>query len=138
MTIRPGLKRQIETRIKEFLNSTDPDNFDLRRIAAQMLVLPILLDMGGCYALRPGGELISFAWDDEKDHRTEQDRRIRNIALHQGSKKYPELKELISNKTVDDIDCPHCNGTGTLPINEELGVKNILCYCGGLGWIPKE
>jgi hypothetical protein len=138
MAISTELKRQIERRLNEFINSTEPDKLGLRAIAAELNALPLLLDMGGCYAIRPDGEVISFAWDDEKDYQVEQDRRTKNIALFEGGQKYPELKELIPARTLEDQDCPHCNGTGTLPINAELGVRNLLCYCGGLGWIPRE
>jgi hypothetical protein len=138
VTIRPELKQQIETRIKEFLNSTEPDQLDLRHIAAKLNVLPLLLDMGGCFAIRPEGEIISFAWEEEEDFRVEKDQRIQNTSLYQGSKKYPELTELIPLRSSEDKECPHCKGTGTLAINAELRVENILCYCGGLGWLPKE
>lgn len=137
MTISSKLKQQIEARLNEFLNSTEPDELDLRRISDELNALPLLLDMGGCFAIRPDGEIISFGWDEEKKYEVEKDQRVRNIALFAGSKKYPELKELIPPRTQEDRDCPHCEGTGTLAINAELGVENIICYCGGLGWIPK-
>ena len=138
IAITMELKQQIEKRLNEFISSTGPDKLGLRAVAAELNALPLLLDMGGCYAIRPDGEIISFAWDDEKNFQVEQDRRTKNIALYEGSQKYPELSELLSARRSEDQDCPHCNGTGSLPINAKLGVKNILCYCGGLGWIPKE
>lgn len=61
------------------------------------------------------------------------------ISLYfEGSKRYPELRELIQARTDEDQDCPHCNGTGVDPMSIELKLDNIRCYCGGLGWIPKE
>jgi hypothetical protein len=33
-----------------------------------------------------------------------------------------------------------CDGTGRVPGLEEVGidVKNIRCYCGGAGWLPRN
>jgi hypothetical protein len=136
MQISLELSEQIKQRLTDFVDESGPD--DLRRIASELNALPLRLDMGGVYAIRPDGQIISVCWDKEEDYQVENDRRICNIALFAGSKKYPELKQLIPLRSQDDVECPHCNGTGTLAINAELGVDNIVCYCGGLGWIPKE
>lgn len=143
MALGLELKHLIENRLKEFLNSTEPDPLNLRSVAANLNALPLLLDIGGCYAIRPGGEIVTFAWDDEKNFEIEHDRRIRNIALFQGSKKYPELNELIPARSAHDLDCSHCKGTGRNPVYEQLGIEGganspILCWCGGLGWVPSE
>ena len=138
MEITSEIKHQIETRLNEYLRSTEPDKLDLRRVAAELHALPLMLDMGGCLAIRPYGEIVSFAWDEEQNYVVERDRRLCNIALFQGSEKYPELLHLITPRTLLDKDCPHCDGTGIHPINATLRMGNILCYCGGLGWIPGE
>jgi len=109
----------------------------LRAVVLKLNVLPLVLDMGGCLAIKPEGEIISFAWDSEMDIQIELDERIRNIALFQGTAKYPELKAMIPARTKDAVDCPHCNGTGIEPLATELQITNIVCYCGGLGWIPQ-
>ena len=132
MVIDAELKNQIKATLETFIESTEPDKMDLRRIARDLNALPLLLDMGGCYALRPNGEIVSFAWDDERNDEVEHNSRIRNMALLQGSKKYPELKDLVQTKSTNDIDCPDCNGTGTHPISVKLGMENITRYCGGL------
>jgi hypothetical protein len=139
MQISLELSKQIKQRLTDFVDDGGPDGpIDLGRIVSQLDALPLMLDMGGAVAIRPDGEIISFVWDKEEDYQVENDRRICNIALFAGSKKYPELKQLIPSRDQDDVECPHCNGTGTLSINADLGVDNIVCYCGGLGWIPKE
>ena len=63
----------------------------------------------------------------------------RNLVLFQGAKKYPELSELVPSRPPDAEDCSHCNGTGIEPMNEKPGLdeERIVCYCGGLGWLPK-
>ncbi len=132
------LKRQIEARLKEFLGSTDSVKLNLLSAAAELNALPLMLDMGGCFAIRMDGEIVSFAWDEEQDHVVERDRRLCNIALFEGSKKYPELLQLMTPRNSSDKDCPYCNGTGIAPMSEALKMDNIRCYCGGLGWIPGE
>lgn len=139
MQISLELSKQIRQRLTDFVDESGPDSLvDLGRIVSQLNALPLMLDMGGAFAIRPDGQIISFVWDKEEDFEVENDRRICNIELFAGSKKYPEVRQLIPPKSQDDVECPDCNGTGTHPISIGLGVDNIVCYCGGLGWIPKE
>jgi len=139
MQISLELSKQIKQRLTDFVDESGPDSLvDLGRVVSKLNALPLMLDMGGALAIRPDGQIISFCWDKEEDYQVENDRRICNIALFAGSKKYPELKQLIPSKSQDDVECPHCKGTGIDPFSVELGVDNIVCYCGGLGWIPKE
>src|SRR5215831_2180751 len=116
------LRRQIATQIREFLEKEPPDSTlhaaldsDLRAVVSKLNVLPLLLDMGGCYALNQDGDVISFAWDNEMDMQIELDPRIRSIALFQGSRKYPELEVLIPARPTAAPDCHVCKGTGGSP-----------------------
>ena len=138
MEIATELSEQITSRLAEFINN--PSNAaDLRDYSQQVDALMLFLDMGGFYAIRPNGEIISCEWDSETlTPRVEDDMRIRNIALFQGSKKYPELKALIPSRTDDDRECSYCLGKGILPFVAEYNLTNVVCYCGGLGWLPKE
>ncbi len=115
-----------------------PEPERIRTIAAKIGALPLVTDMGGLYALRPDGEIISVAWDDDEPPRSERDPRIRNAMLFQGSKRYPELAALVPNRPEQAIDCPHCSGTGVVRIegHEPEEIPSLICYCGGLGWIP--
>lgn len=126
-----------EEKLQEFLSETTPDLMDMRLRARELNALPLTCDMGGCFAIRANGEIISFLWDYQ-DVRQETDARIRNIALFQGSKKYPELKALIPPRSPESKDCSYCNGTGIEPMSAKLHLDNIVCYCGGLGWLPPE
>ena len=124
--------------LEEFINGSFPDPNGLREIAARLEILPLMLDWGGCYALRSNGQVITFLWDEANDVRVENDLRICNIALFQGSKKYSELKALIPPKPNSALKCHVCGGTGVVPISIESGIDNLVCYCGGLGWVPSE
>jgi hypothetical protein len=112
---------------------------DMRKLASELNLLPMLFDMGGYYGIRPNGETLSFAWDEPHDLRAENDPRICNLVLLQGAKKYPELSVLIPSRPADAEDCPHCNGTGIERYVAEHGLNPEvnICYCGGLGWLPK-
>lgn len=126
---------EVELAFQQFLADSSPDPMNLRRIAAELQVLPLVPDMGGCYAIRSNGEVVSFSWDAPSDVRAEEDPRIRNMAIFQGSRKYPILQSLVPHKPADALECPHCRGTGKLP---EPMPENVICYCGGLGWLPGE
>jgi hypothetical protein len=108
---------------------------DLCELVAKENVLPLYCDMGGVLTIGINGEIRSFLWDDSLHGQVEYDPRIRNIALFQGSKKYPELKVLIE-KPDDARVCEFCNGSGIVPGTNELDTGGIVCYCGGLGWVP--
>jgi hypothetical protein len=128
--------------MEDFIRESTPDPLNLRRLASEAQVLPLFIDMGGVFAINTKGDIISFPLDgeplqvEEKLPKIEIDPRIRNIALYQGSKKYPELKNLIPLKPDNAQVCPHCGGSGIDPYAAKLNTDKIICYCGGLGWIP--
>jgi len=118
---------------------------DLRRLAAELKLLPAMLDMGGCFAIRSDGQIFSFLWDSPYDLRPEDDPRIINIVLHQASQRYPELAELKPQKPTDASICSFCKGTGDPLFGMDLTgtdlanrANQFTCYCGNLGWLPPD
>lgn len=144
MNVTSAHSGKIEAALKAFIANPEPYRIDLenplnlREWAAELRALPMFLDSGGCYAIRPDGEIISFVWDEPYNLESEDDPRICNLVLFQGAQKYPELSELVPSRPSDAGDCSHCGGTGIEPMNEKLGFDNerIVCYCGGMGWLP--
>jgi hypothetical protein len=142
MKISRELSGQIEAALREYVAGTVPDlvkfdePLDVRRLAGELNMLPMLFDMGGCYGIRPSGEIVSFSWDEPHKLDVEEDPRIQNVVLFQGTKKYPALKDLMPVRSPDSITCSHCEGTGRLKGLPE--VNHIICYCGGLGWLPES
>ena len=138
MAISQSLIEKIEARIEEFLSADSPKLEDVRQIVAKFRVLPLMYDWSGAWAIRPGGEIVTFDYDPPYNLEIEHDLRIRNIALFEGSKKYPELEELVPIRSPDSIKCPHCKGTGIVQefAEHEFLSQHIVCYCGGLGWLP--
>jgi hypothetical protein len=135
MSLSTDLSEQIGKLIEEYLATQGSAPPELRKLVAHESVLPLFSDMGGVLAIDATGEIRSFLWDDLLHGRVESDLRIRNLALFQGTKKYPELAALIE-KPDDARVCPHCGGTGINSYAEKLNTDAIVCYCGGLGWIP--
>lgn len=136
MSIPSQLETKISALIEDYERETTPKPAQLRQLVAQKKVLPLVWDMGGVLAINAGGDILSFPWDDTSHPTVERDPRVRNVALFQGGVKYPELKALLPTKPDDAHLCPHCGGTGIAPLAAEANVSNIVCYCGGLGWIP--
>jgi hypothetical protein len=56
------MSREIERLLARFLSDAAQPDW-VRAKATRWGALPLVLDMGGCYALRAGGEIISFGWD---------------------------------------------------------------------------
>jgi hypothetical protein len=119
---------------KPYLIRTNPD-IDLRVFAMDSCILPVLPDMGGCLCIRWTGEVVSFGWDDEPlTLQDEHDERIRNMVYLQASLKYPVMIPLVPNRPRDAITCLSCDGSGTILLRGAF--RNIICFCGGLGWLP--
>ena len=122
--------------IADYITGSAPDSNNVRQVVAQKNVLPLLLDVGGVVAINPDGHVLSFLWDDTEHPRLESDPRIRNVALFQGSKAISRAERPVPTKPGDARTCPSCGGSGIDSAAAKLNVDNIVCYCGGLGWIP--
>jgi len=50
------------------------------------------------------------------------------------------LPLLLPPKPPDAIACPDCRGTGklTFPHGSEHLADKLICYCGGIGWLPRS
>ena len=136
--------------IQDYIADFASNPLDLRQLAVAEGVLPLFIDMGGVFVINTKGDIISFPFGlnadgdmvayplDNSDGlpRVETDPRVHNIVLFQGSKKYPELEDLVPAKPADARVCPHCMGTGISPYAAKLNTDALVCYCGGLGWLP--
>jgi len=138
MAIIPSkeLVAQIKSRIEAILSELSPSQLDLQKVAAELHALPLYFDSGGGLVLKPTGELLEFSWDNPRDAQEVDDPRLINIALYQGSRDYPELEALVPLRPSNATVCPYCKGTG-YPISAlDLNIEGVVCYCGGVGWVP--
>jgi hypothetical protein len=134
--IEPTLTEQIAARLRDYLADPANEGLNLRILAARFDALPLCVDWGNCWAIKPGGQVVVFSHDqDDPELRIEEDARLVNVALFQGSITYPELRELVPERPPEAEDCPFCTAKGIEP--NALGEKEIVCYCGGLGWVPR-
>jgi hypothetical protein len=144
MKISQELSEKIETILQEYINNPESDWVDtektinLRKIAVELNVLPLYLDWSGAFGIRSNGEFFSFSYEKPYEIKTDYNQREINGILFRGVKKYPELHELTPLRAANSIECSTCNGTGIEPMNENLGFteERIVCFCGGLGWLP--
>jgi hypothetical protein len=135
MSIESTVAEQIVVRLQEYLSDPDHDALNLRQLAARFEALPLCVDWEKCWALRPDGQVVVFAHESgDPNLRTEDDARMINVALFQGSLTYPEIQSLVPARPADADDCPFCDATGLK--TERLEGQTIICYCGGLGWVP--
>src|SRR5437867_2939863 len=119
MSIDSRITEQIKFRLKEFISNPENLKYYYNKVATEFGVLPLYVDWEECRAIRPNGEIVSYFHDNSFSPnaevgklRIETDLRWKNIALVQGSKKYPELKDLIPEKPFNAKECPYCKGTG--------------------------
>jgi hypothetical protein len=131
-----NISNLISAMILSFCAETTPDPQDLRSLAKRKGILPLYLDWSGAFAITRSGDIVSFLYDEPETLRPESDPRIRNMILFRGSKKFSELKILVPTRPRTASTCDHCAGTGNAPEDAQIGPDVIVCYCGGLGWIP--
>ena len=135
VAVSPELSSWIAGRIAAFPGEHEAHRWLADRVR-DMGALPLVLDMGGSYAIRASGELVEFDWDGPSGSKSLDDPRVVNLALFQGSLKFPELVVLVPTRPATATPCEHCGGGGQLALTKEPGLENIVCYCGGLGWLP--
>ena|SRR6266566_674600 len=89
---------EVTRALEDYLKS-ERDTPDLIRQARMHQALPLMMDWGGCVALRPSGELVSWGWDDPA--RVEpvgvagkHDQRIAHAARARGTGRFPQIAGL--------------------------------------------
>jgi hypothetical protein len=123
----------VERLINQFL--AEPKNAEAASLVRQVRALPLHSDGGGFYGLRSTGELIEVRWDEPESVQPLTDARSRNLALHQGAGRYPELSDLEPVRNSEAIVCASCYGSGLARVPPYLQ-QQVVCWCGGLGWLP--
>jgi hypothetical protein len=128
------LRDVVEQLLSEYVAETTPDSLGLREAANRLRFLPLVNDMGGCFGIRPNGEIVSCLWDELDHVRIETDPWIRAMVIYRGSLRRPVLQALVPQRPETAVRCPSCDGTGKL-----AGYSgNVVCGCGGLGWLDQR
>jgi len=101
-------------------------------------VLPLMDDFMGCWALTMSGELAFVLHEEPDAIELVRDHAVEaigtNVALAQGSRRYAALASIRPRRPSDATPCTSCDGSGHIPDTPD----NIICACGGLGWLPPE
>jgi hypothetical protein len=88
-------------------------------------------DIGGAAYLRSDGAILGAGWDEEPV--VETDPRWLVLAIIHGSKRRPDLSQLLPIRPSRAEDCRACSGAGA----GEVGNHRLVCWnCAGLGWWP--
>jgi hypothetical protein len=132
-----SLGQIIEKRIAEFERSDHqpPFSFAVKR-ALLLHVLPLYVGWTHVLAINSDLQIVSFSHEDpEEPPALEKDQAMKNTALVRGSQIYPELTPLWKTRPAGASDCPDCRGTGIHPITSRPQFAQIICSCGGAGWV---
>lgn len=114
------------------------DPLRMGEIAARIGMLPLMSDFGGFCGISPEGNFVAVMWDSPEEPQEIKSARTRDIALHLGCARYPVLASLLPRRPEDARLCPECGGSGRHPLAVTANAANVLCWCGGLGWIPES
>lgn len=132
----PELKASVEGYLQRVAQDWAGHPAEVGQIAAQVGAIPLLLDAGGFFALRPDGTVVEVGWERPEVAAPVSSARLRDVALRAAVKRYPELAQLLPSRESDSVPCPQCGGSGTHPMALAAGIDNLVCWCGGFGWIP--
>ena len=134
------LAGRIRARIEEYLSSRAQRFAWSFEAVRRFEFLPLYFGWTALLGMCPDASLILWEHEDEAARawiRELNDPFLRRLALAQGAKRYPELESLVPVRPANGEECESCGGTGRI-----LGLpedSNVICYCGGLGWvIPGE
>jgi hypothetical protein len=130
MTPPRELIQKIEGEYHVFLASPGPDPLNLKQIARELGVVPVVRGWDRLGALRLDGTLVDIDYEPpytavEVEHRAD-----RLTLLGFCAAKLPSLAELRPVRPADAFDCALCKGTG-----REATASDGICICGGLGWM---
>lgn len=126
------MREAIEQRMREYLAETDPALEWVRDAVRAHHFLPLCFSMSSAVCIRPDGTFWSWTGDWIEPV---LGARLRRVALSEGAKRWPELAALIPPRPFGAVDCNECSHTAML---RKKGSTNIMCWCGGLGWVIED
>lgn len=95
------ISRLISKEIEKFVEEESPKYAPLwsRECTKKFGALPVMMEMGGVFGIRPDGVVVSTLWDDPDQIQIEIEPRIININYFQASKNFlPSLHLLHSEQ----------------------------------------
>jgi len=135
LSVSAELSAFIAARIASYAaEATQPYQQSEAPAVAEFGALPLVRHWFETIGLRPDGEVVRWATDDNNDPypgaQPVEDRAFALHALLEGALTWPQLKVLIPMRPPGAVDCK-CR---TIPFFVE---KRVVCTaCGNVGWIP--
>lgn len=145
--IKPDFSEVIESCISAYketatfyiYNNQTGEQINIGIIISEQNFLPVFFEWTAFCSIRPNGEMIWCDYDNPQKMEVESDERIRNIAMVKAIEKFPELSPFLPERKSDDLICPYCETVAETRESMPENLRGALnCYCGGLGWIPKN
>jgi hypothetical protein len=124
---------RIREELGQFLKKTDPRQENLRRLASDKGLLPVLIDWSAFVGLAPDGQMFWVQYDPPHETTLLTDGFFLPLALM--AKEYPSLAAAGPQRTAESKVCKTCGGSGVLMIAGRTD-PSLECGCGGLGWLP--
>jgi hypothetical protein len=136
MKLPPDVALAIDASLETLASEWGDHPSGVAPIAIRHKVLPLYLDWTGFFALSRNGDVLWIDWDATDVAEPVSDLRWRDIGLIQGARRYPALRALLPGKSPGATICPGCSGSGDLGTRNPA-LKELVCQCAGLGWIPE-
>jgi hypothetical protein len=97
----------------------------------------VLSDWAGIWTVGEDGTPYFSERTDLVDQVEVQELKGRNMARALAAERYPDMARFRPVRSNTDLDCSTCGGTGkiALPSNAQ---GQLICECGGLGWLPAK
>jgi hypothetical protein len=131
-SLTPELHQQL---LHRCLGDSDRYGSSVRRLARQWQLVPLFVDWSGFLGIDCTGQICSVAMNSATEPRFVTDPRMSRIAQASGAESFPELAFLRPVRPLNSENCPSCGGTGKAPMGGDPDAGNVVCYCGGLGWL---
>lgn len=128
--IQATMPDTIDELIATLINGSSGSNFEAA--ARRFDALPLYDGWDGWVLLTRQGEVVDA---DEAGVLTLAKEPMRTMCLVGGAERYPELAPLLPVRPTASKNCPHCNGTGWMPIGAD---GRFRCgTCRALGWVEE-
>ena len=115
---------------ERFLRSTDPRHADIRRLATEHNLLPVVFDWTAFAGLSESGELVWVFYDPPHEIEAIKDSQTRHLTLARAVTRYPSLQEAAPQRTATAQECPSCHGSGVVVVEGTL-FRVCLVNAGG-------
>ena len=134
LTLSADLSAFVAERIARY-ESERPESQDwLAPYVKKLNILPLWSDWLETVGIQPDGSLRKFSADgDQTEYEGLRHVDRQAILIHsllEGSRRYPQLQQVIPQRPPEAVVCPQCNGKG-------FAHQGVICSCGNIGWVPQ-